>query len=110
VAEYAVQPGDTLSMIAVRFNTSMAALQLLNDLDDARLLRVGQRLRIPASKLAPDENPFWFVVIAQPGDTLSSIALRHGVTLDDLVRVNAITEASILRAGQRLVIPIRLPD
>lgn len=107
--EYLVQPGDTLSTIAIEYSTSMAALQVLNNLDDPRLLRAGQRLKIPAGKLAPDENPFWIMVVAQPGETLGSIALRYGVALDDMLRVNNIADASVLRAGQRLVIPLRAP-
>jgi LysM repeat protein len=107
--EYVVQLGDTLSIIAIRYGTSMAALQSLNDLDDPRLVRAGQRLKIPADKLAPDENPFWILIVAQPGETLSSIALKYGVRLEDLLRVNRIADASVLRAGQRLIIPVPAP-
>ncbi|HLF08610.1 MAG TPA: LysM domain-containing protein [Dehalococcoidia bacterium] len=46
-AAYTVQPGDTLSGIAARFGTSVAALQAANGLTDPNLIRVGQTLRIP---------------------------------------------------------------
>jgi LysM repeat protein len=44
---YTVQPGDTLSAIAARFDTTVAAIVNLNDLNNANNLRVGQELRIP---------------------------------------------------------------
>jgi LysM repeat protein len=107
--EYVVQPGDTLSTIAVKFGTSIAGIQLANNLSDARVLRAGQRIKIPTSKIAPDENTFWFVHVVQPGETYGTIALSYGIQLNDLLRVNSITNAALVRAGDRLVIPVRAP-
>jgi len=45
---YTVQSGDTLSAIAARFNTTVAAIVNLNDLNNANNLRVGQELLIPS--------------------------------------------------------------
>ncbi len=45
------------------------------------------------------------VYIVQPGDTLSSIAARFNVTLNDLMTANNITNPNILSAGQQLTIP-----
>jgi len=44
---YRVQPGDTLSAIAARFDTTVAAIVNLNNLKSANQLTVGERLRIP---------------------------------------------------------------
>lgn len=44
---YVVQPGDTLYMIAVRFNTTVEALMVANNLSNANLLHVGQVLVLP---------------------------------------------------------------
>ena len=44
---YTVESGDTLSAIAARFNTTVAAIVNLNDLNNANNLRVGQELLIP---------------------------------------------------------------
>ena len=44
---YRVESGDTLSAIAARFNTTVAALVNLNDLKNANELHVGQKLLIP---------------------------------------------------------------
>ncbi len=45
------------------------------------------------------------VYIVQSGDTLSSIASRFNVSLNDLMAANNITDPNLLGAGQQLVIP-----
>lgn len=42
-------------------------------------------------------------VIVRPGDTLSSIAAREGVTVDRLVEANSIDDPDLIYPGQRLV-------
>jgi membrane-bound lytic murein transglycosylase D len=44
---YRVRSGDTLSVIAGRYRTSVSAIMRANGLRSANRLRVGQRLRIP---------------------------------------------------------------
>lgn len=43
---YTVQKGDTLKKIAKKFNTTVAALQKLNNIKNPNLIRVGQKLRV----------------------------------------------------------------
>ena len=45
------------------------------------------------------------VYIVQAGDTLSSIAVRFNVSLDDLMKANNITDPNVLAVGQQLTIP-----
>ncbi len=42
--EYVVQPGDSLSKIAVKFGTTVDALMFLNNLDDSNKVKLGQKL------------------------------------------------------------------
>ena len=44
-------------------------------------------------------------VVVKPGETLSEIAERHGVSLNRLMQANGIKDPTLLQAGQRLVIP-----
>jgi soluble lytic murein transglycosylase-like protein len=58
-AHYLVRPGDTLSDIAGRERTTVAALAAANRLDARRTLAVGARLSLPGVRLQaawPDEN------------------------------------------------------
>ena len=107
--EYTVQTGDTLSTLAARFNTSMAALQRVNNLGDSQSVRLGQKLSIPTGRLADDEGVFWFIYIVKSGDSSSAIAARFGVTVNDLLRVNGISDASRVLIGQALIIPVKTP-
>lgn len=45
----------------------------------------------------------------EAGDTMSGIAAKHGIAIDDLARANGITDVNSLRPGDELVIPIPAP-
>jgi murein DD-endopeptidase MepM/ murein hydrolase activator NlpD len=45
------------------------------------------------------------IYVVQPGDSLSSIASRFSVDINELMAANGITDANQLDAGQQLVIP-----
>jgi LysM repeat protein len=47
MAEYVVQPGETLTDIAVRFGTTVEALAAENNLANPSAIRIGDRLRVP---------------------------------------------------------------
>lgn len=50
---YSVRPGDTLNLIALRYNISMQSLIAANNLANPSLIRVGQVLTIPAAGQSP---------------------------------------------------------
>jgi len=54
---------------------------------------------------AQDPLPVGPVYIVLAGDTLSSIAVRFGVSVEDLVSTNQLADANSLFVGDRLVIP-----
>jgi LysM repeat protein len=102
-SEYTVQWGDTLFSLARRFSTTVEAIVALNGLADASNIHVGQVLKIPGSSAPPTGSGQEYVV--QRGDTLFSIAQRHGTTVDAIQRANGIVNPWYISVGQRLVIP-----
>lgn len=63
-------------------------------------------LVLPAGgALAQDSAPSDPVYVVQAGDNLWSIALRFGISVDDLTQANNITNPDNLKVGDRLVIP-----
>ena len=102
-----VQTGDTLTSIASRHDVGIPALIDLNGLADPNRIYPGQRLRIAAESApsAPVAAAAARMHIVSSGQNLTAIARRYGVTIDAIVRTNAITNASRIYAGQRLTIP-----
>ena len=103
---YVVMPGDTLSSIAVRYNTTVAALVAANGLSNPNAIRVGQTLIIPgcSGPTQPPPSGGCITYIVRPGDTLSSIAARYGTTVAAIAQANNISNPHLIRVGQRLVV------
>ena len=96
---YRVRRGDSLSVIAHRFGTSVRQLKNLNDLPGS-LIRVGQRLRVNKDVTKVGEAT-WYRV--RRGDSLWSIAKRFRVSVQDLKLLNNL-RSSLIRAGLMLMI------
>lgn len=60
---------------------------------------------LPASIVAQEASPNVTIHVVQRGETLFRIAQRYGLTVDDLVRLNGITNPSNILVGQRLLVP-----
>ena len=60
-------------------------------------------LTVPAASGKPSEEVFYVV---QKGDSLWSIAKRYSIAVDALANANELSSKAVLRAGQRLVIPV----
>lgn len=105
---YVVQSGDTLSSVAARFNTTVAALKQANGLA-GDTITVGQRLVIPAggdSPAAGQSAPRAATsYIIEPGDTLSRIALRFGTSTRALQDLNDLPNPNLITVGQAVAIP-----
>jgi LysM repeat protein len=53
--EYEVKADETLSHIAVQFDVSVQAIAEANQISDVRIIRPGQKLKVPGAKLPPSE-------------------------------------------------------
>lgn len=105
---YSVGPFDTLSSIAQRFNLTPDQLMQSNCLSEASVT-MGQTIYVPpfrpTSTPVPCFPPFnWARYIVQPGDTLSSIAYRYGISLYTLMLANCLSTTYIYY-GQTLFVP-----
>jgi LysM repeat protein len=106
---HTVQPGENLFRIALRYGTTIEAIRSANGLS-SNVIRTGQRLVIPRGGAAsPSSSPSGSsasgAYVVQRGDTLFSIAMRHGVTTSALMQANNLGGSKIIYAGQRLIIP-----
>lgn len=64
----------------------------------------------PTPTFTPSPTPTPVIHVVASGDTLLGIALDYGVTVDALVRVNALDASAFLRIGQTLIIPLELEE
>lgn len=117
---YTVQAGDTLLEIALRYGVNPDDIAALNALPDVNVLAIGQKLVIsltplaaPAPAAPPPVRPVrssakapagWPVHIVREGDTLSAIASQYDVSVDELVRLNRLSDPDALAIGQVLIL------
>jgi N-acetylmuramoyl-L-alanine amidase len=105
---YVVQPGDTLSAIAARAGVSTASLAAANGLNANGVLVSGTVLHLsgnasaaPAGTVVPvsmtTAAPASYVV--QPGDTLTAIAARAGISPASLAAANGLDANGVLVSG-----------
>ncbi|MEC8209690.1 MAG: LysM peptidoglycan-binding domain-containing protein [Verrucomicrobiota bacterium] len=121
--EYTVKRGDSLSKIANQFDTSVLAIKAANGLS-SDLIRVNDKLVIPVSGSSVGNSP---AVPMTPSESISSssttpsfstsgvrthtvksgeypgkIASQYGMTTDELLLLNGITDPRKLQVGKVL--------
>jgi LysM repeat protein len=103
---YIVQAGDSLTRIAARYGLSVSQLAAANGLGSNSWVYAGQRLTIPTgTPVNPPAVPSGSTYVVQRGDTLTRIAVLHGVRVGDLASLNGLRWNSWVYVGQRLAIP-----
>ena len=103
---YVVRPGDTLGHIAEAHGIGLSVLRRLNGFSRRRTrIYPGQTLYVREPTLSrPASGPTRYRI--RRGDTLSKIALRFGVSVDDIRRWNDMSSDHIV-AGDQLTIHVR---
>jgi LysM repeat protein len=97
-----VTNGDTLWGIAGKYGANVEELVKLNKLTFPDIILPGDVIKVPARQAAPPPGGEYDV---QPGDTLSHIAIRFDVSLEQLRDANLLTNIDLIIPGQRLKIP-----
>ncbi len=103
-ATYVIRAGDTLSKIAARFGISWQELARANGLSEHDILAVGGTLVIPQARGAAGGASARAHTIAN-GDTIIALAQRYGVDWRELLRINGLSETSLLQVGQTIRLP-----
>lgn len=94
---YTVKSGDAISTIARKFGLgNISTLIAINDIDNVRTLRAGQKLRIPSMD--------GLVHSVKKGESLNSISVKYHVSVEELADTNDLTTHQ-LHVGQELFIP-----
>ena len=109
-----VKSGETLLTIAGLYGSTVEEIQAANGLNDI-LIRIDDELIIPvvrnedSNSASPISSEFTYVI--KEGDTIVTIAVLFGSTVQDILDANQLVESDIIRPGDTLVVPLRdVPD
>jgi LysM repeat protein len=114
---YTVVAGDTVSSIAARFGLRTTDVLALNGLGWKSIIRPGQVLRLSGAAVPAPVAPVAAPPVAAPpvaasgtytivpGDTITAIARRHGVSVQAVLDANGLSRSSIIYPGRTLTVP-----
>jgi murein DD-endopeptidase MepM/ murein hydrolase activator NlpD len=99
---YIIQPGDTLNVIAIRFDVSVEDLIRINNIDNPNMLSAGTELVIPGlegvqGRLETEVIPL--------GENIQSLSRRYRIPIPMLAKLNHLTSPVEIYAGSNLIIP-----
>ncbi len=118
--DYTIVSGDTLLGIAIRHGLDWQDIAIANNLSEDDLLQIGDTLRLPSiggiGGPAGGESVEAVATAGKQrytigaGDTLSTIALRYGVTWQEVAAANGMGEYDLLQVGQEIALPASLDE
>ena len=117
---YKIKQGDSLSLIAQNYNTTIGQIMGVNELDND-VIRADKYLIVPLaqksenyyslsdnqrekSRLNIQKNSEKIIYTVVAGDSLWKISIKFGTTINNLVRWNQISPSDSLSIGKELVI------
>ena len=97
IEEYIVRPGDTLSLIANKFDISLETILWANDLNRNSRISPGQKLTIlPVSGI---------MHLVKKGETVSAIAKKYQDDVSEIINFNQLSERGEVFVGDLLIVP-----
>jgi LysM repeat protein len=113
---YVIQRGDNLYRIAQRFGITTEQLAEANGITDPAHIFAGQQLTIPNFNAAAPEVVENSLVGGTPamhtvtsGESLQSIANLYGMTIEQVMQINNITNPDMIYRGQELTVWANTP-
>lgn len=98
---YIVKKGDSLYKIAKKYDTTVSEIIRINNLPTTALY-IDQELRIPVKE---EKNQDYISYTVKKGDSLYSIATKYNTTVNDIKKLNGLTNNN-LSIGQILKVPV----
>ncbi|MDM5329796.1 peptidoglycan endopeptidase [Neobacillus sp. CF12] len=104
---YTVQKGDTLSKIALKYQTTVSDLKTWNELK-SDMIFVNQTLKVsatePAKPTSTTANTSTSEYVVKSGDYLGKIAKQFNTTVNELKSLNGL-KSDLIYVGQKLKVP-----
>jgi LysM repeat protein len=120
-----VKRGQNLTQIARKYGVSVKAIKKTNNIRNANVIYVGQRVCIPkkgtvvvkksakvvkkapASAAAKAYYPCTKVVVVKRGQYVKLIAQKYGTTVKAITKANGLKNANKIYVGQKLKVPTK---
>ncbi|ATU05863.1 hypothetical protein BKN14_05545 [Candidatus Gracilibacteria bacterium HOT-871] len=93
---YEVRAGDSIASIAEKFQVSKNTVLWANNMEEARELVVGEKIRVPSVT--------GYTYKVKKGDMIENIAKEYGVTVEAIEKANNIKDGYII-AGKEILLP-----
>lgn len=118
IAEYTVEAGDTLFIIARKHHTTIREVREANEMKPNALIRIGQQLKVPQNTYFPERKKSELTekegvakkgkttYIIERGDTVFTVAKKHHTTVKEVLEANGIDRSTLIRVGQTLTVPV----
>ncbi|GEM_PF-4969579 len=103
---HVVKPGETVYSLARLYGLSVEELMAINKIQDPGRVRSGSVLNVTPAATVPVITGETLHTV-RPGETLYSLARRYGMTPDELMRRNSLTDARRLRVGSQIQVGSR---
>ena len=100
-----IKRGDTLSGIAIEYNTSYEYLAKINNIPNPNLIYTGQTIKVPVLEKDTINDTSHRLYIVKRGNTLTGISQEFNVSIESIVELNDIANPNLIFAGQVLRIP-----
>lgn len=120
---HTVAPGENLYRIGLQYGMSWVPIASYNNISSPNQIVVGQQIIIPGTAgegdggavptptpAPPPDSATFTNYVVQPGDTLSSIGLKFGVSPQEIAEANGLVNPNLIHAGQVLKIPTNTPE
>ncbi|MGX1161015.1 LysM domain-containing protein [Arthrobacter sp. SLBN-100] len=113
-SSHTVRSGDTLSAIASKYGVSLSSVLAANNLQLRSIIYPGQTIKLatsaapvvsqpaPAPAQSPSAPSAAATYTVKSGDTLSAIAARQGVSLDNILAANNLQMRSVIYPRQAI--------
>lgn len=113
---HVVQPGETLWSIAVASNLTTRTVAVFNGLPEDAMVIAGETVQVPtveegsaalasAGVDSSGSSGGGAAHVVQPGESLWSIAVANGLTVQEVASFNGLSETALLISGETIQVP-----
>ena len=102
VKYHTVVEGETLSHIAVKYNTSVKKLCEWNNIEKDAIINIGKKLQVSEATVV--EVEYVYHTVTAEDTSYWAIAKKYDTTVDAIMELNGLTEPKIYRVGEQMIV------